>query len=410
MKIQLAKRDLCTGCGACRAVCPVHAIDWQEDIEGLSQPIIDRSVCIQCGKCVKVCPILDSQDKGANINHSVLSAYAAQAKSKELLMKCSSGGIFGLLAGQILKGGGVVCGCSWSNDFKLVYHKLIESKEELPSLLESKYLQSEVPPEVYQGIATHVKNGRKVLFCGTPCEICGLDKFLKSSSVSAEQVSKSLFKIALICHGVPSPGVWRRFVEEEEARHDGEKIVAARFRDKRKSWQNFSQVLQFSNGEESIGNVLKRNVFMHFFWGGKNITLRRSCSFCVCKKAYNSDITLSDFWGIESILPEVKAKHGVSAVIVHTQHGQQFLDRIKNELAFCIPTDFHDIEKNNYLWHNCLALSPRRKRFFRLFAKRKNTLEEIAFLLEKESIGEKLRRLSFRASGKIKRMMKRLAK
>ena len=235
-----------------------------------------------------------------------------------------------------------------------------------------------------------------------------MDKFLKVSNVSDELVNQSLYKIALICHGTPSPGVWRRFVEEEEAKHDGKQIVAVRFRDKSISWQKFAQVLRFSDGSENIGNVQKKNIFMYFFLGEKNTTLRRSCSFCFGKKNYRADITLGDFWGIESIMPALETEHGVSSVIVNTEHGQELLEKISTELAFSIPTDYHNIEKNNLLLCNCLPLSPKRKHFFRLFVKGKNNLQEIALLLDKKSLGERLYRLPFRAICKIRRIIGRL--
>ena len=266
MLILPAKEDSCTGCGACRAVCPVNAVGWEEDYEGVYRPVINEAKCIHCGKCLQTCPILANDLEHESCIQANLSVYATQAKSRELLQKSSSGGIFGLLGERVITSGGVVCGCVWDDDFKAVHHRIVKTLEELPSLYEAKYLQSYVPVDVYQSIASFLKSGRPLLFCGTPCQICGLDKYLTAYRVDAGDL---LLKVALLCHGAPAPGVWRRFVEEEEAKHNGQKVISARFRDKRDFWQNFSQVLCFPDGSESVGNVRERNAFMKFFFGGK---------------------------------------------------------------------------------------------------------------------------------------------
>lgn len=399
------KSDACTGCGACRAVCPVNAISMVEDDEGLSRPQISKRNCIQCGKCLKVCSAFELKPTSAGFQQNI-AAYAVQAKSRELLQNSSSGGVFGLLAKYVLHQGGAVCGCAWNEDFKSVGHRLIETVEALPPLLESKYLQSDVPPEVYQHIVTLIKSKRYVLFCGTPCQVCGLEHVIDHSKISKIEKDTFLLKVALICHGVPSPGVWRRFVIEEEERHGNQKVIAARFRDKRTTWQRFAQVLKFQDGTESVGNVIHRNEFMHYFWGKENITLRRSCSSCRCKLTYQSDLTLGDFWGIEKVFPEIAANEGISAVIVHSKAGSNAIDKIKNELQCFQKANVDDIEKYNYLWHESLPMSPKRKRFYKLFNRNKLTLGEIAIKLSQMSLKDRL----YHRFAKIKSLLKRLIK
>ncbi len=396
-KTTLCDSNLCTGCGACRAVCPVNAIDLIEDNEGFKSPKVNTKACVHCGKCSRVCPIIG--EKNESLPQETSAMYAAQAKDKELLHKSSSGGMFGLLAGKILENGGLVCGCAWQGDFKSVRHRLIESSDDLPSLLETKYLQSEITPDVYHSIISSLSSGRKVLFCGTPCQICGLNMYLRLHKVDA---GKQLLRIALFCLGAPSPGVWRRFVEEEALKHGGTSVVSARFRDKRISWQNFSQVIRFSNGEESVANRKERNIYMKYFWEKTNIIFRKTCSVCSCKLNYHADITLGDFWGIEKVFPDIQASDGVSAVIIHTEHGKEALEGIMQELAFCEPVKAEDIARKNPHWHGNLPINPRRDRFFALLHKKKYSLSEIAFLMAKGSFTERLSRFLARIRGKVK--------
>lgn len=45
--------------------------------------------------------------------------------------------------------------------------------------------------------------GREVLFSGTSCQVDGLKKFLSTECV------KNLICVDIVCHGVPSPLVWK---------------------------------------------------------------------------------------------------------------------------------------------------------------------------------------------------------
>lgn len=75
--------------------------------------------------------------------------------------------------------------------------------------MRSKYVQSNIGNTFYEA-KKFLKQGRPVLFIGTSCQIAGLKKFLHKEY-------ENLLAIDLICHGVPSPGVWKTYLEEIKA-------------------------------------------------------------------------------------------------------------------------------------------------------------------------------------------------
>ena len=194
--------------------CPVAAIQMKENQEGFLMPYIDQEKCIDCSVCDKICPIITPK---VNENQ-LLQIYAACAKD-EIRMNSSSGGIFTILSNAILEDGGVVCGASYAKDFLGVEHILIEKPEEVISLQGSKYVQSSINRS-YQKVKKILEENRKVLFSGTPCQVAGLKHYLGKEY-------HNLFTVDLICHGVPSPKAYRRFIKYslETAGKDRKSVV-----------------------------------------------------------------------------------------------------------------------------------------------------------------------------------------
>lgn len=348
--IEIEEKSKCCGCSACVQRCPKQCIALQEDTEGFLYPKVDESVCIDCGLCEKVCPVINQ-----SAEREPLAVYAAKNPDEEIRMQSSSGGVFTLLAEKVLYEGGVVFGACFNERWEVV-HDYVETKEELKKFRGSKYVQSKVG-ETYREAETFLKQGRKVLYSGTPCQIAGLKLYLRKSY-------GNLLAVDFICHGVPSPGVFRTYLQTEinrcAARKGGKNTVllpsipliserdgldlhgmsikSISFRDKRKGWKKFGFALTLSEaaaeGENSVSlsyEPLNKNLFLRGFLC--NIYLRPSCYYCPtkCLKS-GSDVTLADFWGIGRLKPEIDDDRGVSAVTVNTEKGKVALHNLKAEL------------------------------------------------------------------------------
>lgn len=318
------KKDCC-GCEACAQCCPKRCISMQEDGEGFLYPRVDHSLCIDCGLCEKVCSVLH-QDTPSE----PLTVYAAKNPDDEVRRASSSGGIFTLLAESVLAENGVVFGARFDKDWNVV-HDYTESKKGLGAFRGSKYVQSRTG-ETFNQAERFLKAGRKVLFSGTPCQIMGLKRYLRKEY-------DNLLTVDFVCHGVPSPLVWRKYIEETLVRQD-EKIQfrptlnhlfsdemplieGISFRDKCLGWKKFSFALTLSKvttaGEKntvSLSSIFYDNAYMQAFLA--NLTLRPSCHACPAKCGRSgSDVTLGDFWGIEKIAPELDDDRGCSLLIIN---------------------------------------------------------------------------------------------
>lgn len=194
------KKDCC-GCAACVQRCPKQCITLHEDNEGFLYPQVDESLCIDCGLCEKVCPVINQADE-----RTPLGVYAAKNPNESVRMQSSSGGVFTMLAERIIDEDGVVFGACFDERWEVV-HSYVETKEALAKFRGSKYVQSKIG-STYQQVEGFLKSGRKVLFSGTPCQIAGLKKYLRKEY-------DNLLAVDFICHGVPSPGVFRTYLQEE---------------------------------------------------------------------------------------------------------------------------------------------------------------------------------------------------
>ena len=198
--INIEDKKQCCGCSACVQRCPKQCIVMKEDEEGFLYPVADKDVCIDCNLCEQVCPVLRQREE-----REPLDVYAAFNKNEEVRMQSSSGGVFTALAESIIKEGGVVFGARFNEDWEVV-HDYVETVEGLSAFRGSKYVQSRIGCTFSQA-EQFLKQGRKVLFSGTPCQIAGLKLFLRKEY-------ENLLSVDFICHGVPSPGVWRQYLNE----------------------------------------------------------------------------------------------------------------------------------------------------------------------------------------------------
>lgn len=301
--INIQNRRECCGCAACVQRCPKQCITMQTDKEGFLYPKVDKEKCIDCGLCEKVCPIINHGEK-----RTPLAVYAAKNTNEEVRLKSSSGGVFTLLAEPVINGGGVVFGARFNEEWDVV-HSYTETIEGLAAFRGSKYLQSNIG-DSYKKAEMLLKSGRKVLFSGTPCQIAGLRCYLRKEY-------ENLLTVECVCHGVPSPKVWREYLKEVKANSRATSIQDVCFRDKSTGWKGYSVSYKCKGKQD----VYKRysaqyydNPFMRAFLG--DFILRPSCYSCVAKAGSSgADIALADFWGIEKILPHFDDDWGCNLLI-----------------------------------------------------------------------------------------------
>lgn len=336
--IHISDKSCCCGCTACVAVCPKRCIRMVEDSEGCLYPQVDLSLCIDCGLCKTVCPVLQP-----GVRREPSTVYAAKNADGQIRLHSSSGGIFTLLAEYVIKEGGVVFGARFNKDWEVV-HDYAESREGLAAFRGSKYVQSRMG-DCFRQAKQFLQEGRKVLFSGTPCQIAGLKNSLRKDY-------DNLLTVDVICHGVPVPLVWRKYLAEIVARQGdgknsvllhpkspaqksiGDVISRIDFRDKELGWKKYSFALTLSKataaGEKNtvlLSHIFSEDAFMKAFLS--NISLRPSCYACPAKSGKSgSDITLGDFWGVERVLPEFDDDKGVSVVLGFTEKGKQLLEAV----------------------------------------------------------------------------------
>lgn len=357
--ITIIDKSQCCGCNACVQACPKQCISMREDSEGFLYPHVDTSLCIDCGKCDKVCPVIN---QGASCRPS--KVYAATNTNEQIRLQSSSGGIFTLLAEQIISEGGVAFGARFDESWQVV-HDYAETFEGLAPFRGSKYVQSRIG-DTYRQTEEFLKQGRKVLFTGTPCQIAGLKKYLRKEY-------DNLLVVDFVCHGVPSPMIWRKYIEEtlEELRAkrgDGRNsvslsmdetpvITGISFRDKSNGWKKFGFKFSYAVSKAATntvsssaivdGHVLSQpfpeNLFMRGFLS--DIYLRPSCYACPAKSGKSgSDITLGDYWGIEHVCPAIDDDKGVGLVLVNTAKGERCLAEEKVNL---IETSYEEAHAGN---------------------------------------------------------------
>ena len=341
--LQVTDKQDCCGCHACTSVCARQCIAMQEDNEGFLYPVVDEATCTDCGLCEKVCPVINQDEP-----RKPLKVYAAKNRNEEIRRQSSSGGIFTPLAESVIREGGVVFGAKFDTDWNVI-HAWTDTIEGIADFRGSKYVQSTIG-NTYREAREFLKQGRKVLFSGTPCQIAGLRKFLRKEYVN-------LLAVDVVCHGVPSPLVWRKYLEETREKLRAERdagkntvssslmdlpvITGISFRDKTHGWKKFAFFLRYAafkaaenslpvpanDSERTLLQPFPENVFMKGFLS--NLYLRPSCYACSSRTGKSgSDITIADFWGVQNYYPEFDDDRGVGLVLVNTDRGRKAYEQV----------------------------------------------------------------------------------
>lgn len=351
----------CTGCSACYSACPQNAISIIPDEEGFLVPKIDVEKCSNCGKCDMVCPL-----NHKNPERKPIAVYAAKHSNEETRLFSSSGGMFSAFAEKIIAENGVVFGAKFNENMEIV-HCFTETIEGLADFRGSKYVQSNIG-DSYIDAKRFLDSGRQVLFTGTPCQIAGLKSFLQKDY-------ENLLTVDLICYGVPSPLIWKKYLESILAKYKDSvpdlKITKAFFRDKIGGWgkYNFS-LFAFSkelNQEfEIVSEFTKSNKFLQCFLSRS--AHRRSCYDCPFKSLKSSsDITIGDFWGIKNIIPDFYDRNGVSLVLLNSGKGVNVFNNIQSVISQ--KTDYNQILEFNQMLEKSAEESEERKNFYKNIVK-----------------------------------------
>ena len=313
----------CSGCTACAAGCPVDAIRMKEDMEGFMIPSVDEDKCIECSSCLKICP----ENVHPSISEERKTAYAFQNKDEMILSHSSSGAFFPAIAEYILDIGGYICGCVL-NEKLLPEHSVTYSFKDIRRMQDSKYVQSNVKT-CFSEIIDLLKQGEKVLFTGTSCQIAGLKKILDNKKIDGSK----LLCVDFFCHGVPSPLIWEEFLNlyRNETKKE---IIDFRFRNKKYGWGKKSR------GTYHLNTVIRKKAFikkddisllgrMWYYIFFSNLCLRRYCYNCPYTSINKpSDITMADFWGIEELCENCNDGKGYSLVIAHNEKGRQIIESL----------------------------------------------------------------------------------
>lgn len=323
----------CTGCYACVSVCPKKCIVMKEDRAGFLFPMINTTECIRCNLCDKVCSVIHAQEQSMHTQ-----AYAIKNRNDQERQDSTSGGIFSLLAKSVIDRNGIVFGAAYCDDFK-VRHLAITDVQELSRLRGAKYTQSIIGDSLKR-TEIALKSGRQVLFSGTPCQCSGLRAFLGKEY-------DNLLLVDLICHGVPSPKVWKIYLDYRSLKENGG-IQPSRvnMRSKVSGWSRYSYSTEFDYGEGNITRIYNyQDLFMKAFVG--NICLRKSCSNCVAKGVERcTDLTLGDYWGVWNQHPDFDDNKGTSIVLVHSEKGRKILQQLEDRMD-CLEVDIDEAYKEN---------------------------------------------------------------
>ena len=315
--IEIKDKSKCSGCSACYSVCPKNCISMIEDEEGFLYPTVNKDDCIECGLCEKVCPLEEHNNK----KNGVVSSCIIQNKDKEVLLQSTSGGIFTPIAEYVLRQNGVVFGVEMTSDDFIIRHTKVEKKEELLKFRSSKYVQSSVG-DTFKDAKNELENGRMVCFSGTPCQIQGFKNFLKKDY-------ENLITVDVVCRGVPSPGMWRDYVEKLQQLDKVQEVV---FRDKGLGYQYSTMKVKYANGAVKR-NGIESDQWLRMFFSG--LSLRPSCPTCNFRTTDRcSDFTIWDCFNVSDLTNTLDETKGATRMLIHTQKGMQIFDKIKCSFNF----------------------------------------------------------------------------
>lgn len=383
MAICISDKKKCTGCAACSNICPKGCITMTEDEMGFQYPIVDREECIECKLCEKRCPVLNKERPE---HYKTPTVYAARTKDSEVRFCSTSGGIFSELATCVIEQGGVVCGAKYDEN-NMVEHFLIENIQDVEKIRQSKYMQSRIG-NVFQDIKKQLQSKRMVAFCGTPCQVAGLYQYLGKDY-------ENLMTFDFICRGVNSPKAFQYWLKEIEEENNS-KATRVWFKYKQNGWKASPRCtrVDFLNAQFKVYSG-GENTFMCGYLG-PNLYIRPSCGDCEFKGTPRlGDITLADFWGLDSALED---DGGTSMVMINSFKGETLFQKINNRIEY-EKHSFSEIHAGNVCADGSVVINPKSEEFLKSLGKK-----PFSKLVKKYSKPK----LLVRVKSKIKKIVKKV--
>lgn len=362
MNKNILKEDIskCCSCFACKDACPKEAITIEMDKAGFLYPVIDIEKCVSCGLCSKVCGY-----KKGNDGNKPVKVYAAASKSNAVLMNAASGGMFSVMARQLVKNGGIACGssmCRTDNGFE-VKHIFVDNENDLKKLAGSKYVKSSTDG-AFKEAEKLLRAGKKLIFSGTPCQIAALKSFLRKDY-------DNLITVDLICHGVPSLKFFNDYISFYEKKNSCT-VMDFRFRDKSRG-QGMNYRITEKSGEKIRERVKNGKLSSYFGMFLKSAIYMESCYSCpYASEERVSDITIGDYWGIYQEHADEIAKagldnrKGISCVLINTDKGCEFWDKINGSLNY-FESEFGKVAAHNDQLLNPSSKAANRKKILRAY-------------------------------------------
>ncbi|MDO4617442.1 MAG: Coenzyme F420 hydrogenase/dehydrogenase, beta subunit C-terminal domain [Lachnospiraceae bacterium] len=327
-------KEHCFGCRSCEQVCSIKCIDMKANAEGFLYPGVNEAACIHCGRCVQSCPA-EQSDLHRN---RPFEMYGIKSRDEKAVMNSASGGAADAAARSIILEGGVVFGAAY-NEKQKVMHIEVDQADDLYRIQSSKYVQSDLA-ECYSRAKEYLKEGRKVLFTGTPCQIAGLYSFLGKEY-------GSLYTLDLICHGVPSPLFFEKYNEFIEKKMGG-KVLEYNFRSKERKGWGTQLLLKIRTRTDARTQLFSLSRYGRHFLDGDCYRMScYQCPFADMKRC--GDLTAGDYWGINRYNPEMFSEKGVSSVGVNTEKGKELLNKMNIEAVPIKEEAF--LEKQDNLKH-----------------------------------------------------------
>ncbi len=381
-------RELCSGCMMCGDICPKSAISFPLD-KGFWYPDVNEKTCINCGLCSKRCPVI-------NVNHGRESEsvdyYGVKSKDEDVRWHSTSGGFFSELAHFFLQHKGLVIGAIYDENNTII-HAIGDKEEDIKRLRQSKYAQS-ITQGIYKQVKFLLKQNKRVLFCGTPCQVEALYSYLGNGE-------KNLVTMDFFCLGICSPWIYRKYLELMETKFQS-KVYRVWFKNKANGWRSISNQIDFENGLTYLRSG-GDDLFMRLFVYDK-LSMRANCSNCKFRSMHHiSDFTVGDFWGIEHIRPDMDDNKGVSALCVNTKRARHIFEKIKDRMCY-FPSDAESISQRNFSTLTPFRPNPKRLDF--LDAVSKEGLLAAAYKYSSYTRFFELKRNLRLIKGKIKRLIR----
>ena len=388
--IEIIDKKQCCGCSACMSICPKKCITMIEDNEGFLYPVIDKEQCINCGLCQKVCPILKQKSK----QQEAIEVYACVNKDEKILKKSSSGGVFTSLAKVVIEQGGIVFGAMFDSDLNVI-HGFVKDINDIKKLQGSKYVQSDMR-NCFEEVKHFLKEGKTVLFSGTPCQVSGLKQFLQNDY-------ENLITCDFICTGVPSPKIYRAFRDYYQEKYKL-KLQNVQFRHKKNGWINFGMLYEFKKKKKYMCRY--NSSYINAFYS--HLTLRPACYDCKFKELKsNSDIKLGDHWLIKQVHPEFYNFNGVSFVLIETEKGSKLFNEVRSQFKVQLSSYQEVLDTNKAITNVSKQPIYREKLFSIIEDADAKKIVRIINQTTKKGLKERLHNLIFVVGSNVKSKIKR---